>query len=56
VAETSLACRFAACSPHEREACWRRDGSMNRSLKHCAGVGEPAGRTAAPTIVVRTGA
>jgi len=48
VAETSLACESAARSPHQREACWRRDGSRFRSLKHCAGFGEPAGRIGAP--------
>ena len=54
MAEISLACRFAACSPHEREACSRRDVSRFRSLEHCAGFGEPAGRIAPPTMVEGT--
>jgi len=54
VAETSLACESAARSPHQREACWRRDGSRFRSLKHCAGFGEPAGRIGTPTMVEGT--
>jgi len=56
VAETSLACEFAAHSPHQREAGWRRDGLRFQSLKHCAGFGEPVGRIAAPTMVEWTGA
>ena len=59
MAETSLACEFAARSRNEPEACWRRDGSRFRSLKYCAGCGELAERisqgTGAPLLGSREG-